>query len=89
MRLKKKPWGEKILQEYSKYLVTADKLDDAKFQDFLKHDKIVLEIGAGKGDFALQMANKYPDIHFIAIEMQSMALAYALRIIEDMQNDNL
>lgn len=89
MRLKKKPWGEKILQEYSKYLVTADKLDDAKFQDFLKHDKIVLEIGAGKGDFALQMANKYPDIHFIAIEMQSMALAYALRKIEDMQIDNL
>ena len=43
----------------------------------------------GKGDFALQMANKYPDIHFIAIEMQSMALAYALRKIEDMQIDNL
>ena len=89
MRLKKKPWGEKILQDYSKYLVTADKLDDSKFQDFLKHDKLVLEIGAGKGDFALQMAKKYPDIHFIAIEMQSMALAYALRKIEDMEIENL
>ena len=89
MRLKKKPWGEQILQEYSEYLILAYELDDEKFQNFLKHPKLVLEIGAGKGDFALQMAKKYPDIHFVAIEMQSMALAYALRKIQDEKIENL
>lgn len=89
MRLKKKPWGEKILQDYSKYLVVGDKLDDTKFQEFLNHDKLVLEIGTGKGDFVLQMAKKYPNIRFVAIEMQSMALAYALRKIEDLEIENL
>ena len=89
MRLKKKPWGEQILQEYSEYLILAYELDEPKFQSFLKHPKLVLEIGAGKGDFALQMAKKYPDIHFVAIEMQSMALAYALRKIQDEKIENL
>ncbi|MBE6132997.1 MAG: tRNA (guanosine(46)-N7)-methyltransferase TrmB [Erysipelotrichaceae bacterium] len=89
MRLKKKPWGEQILQEYSEYLILAYELDEPKFQNFLKHPKLVLEIGAGKGDFALQMAKKYPDIHFVAIEMQSMALAYALRKIQDEKIENL
>lgn len=89
MRLKKKPWGGQILQEYSEYLILAYELDEPKFQNFLKHPKLVLEIGAGKGDFALQMAKKYPDIHFVAIEMQSMALAYALRKIQDEKIENL
>ena len=89
MRLKKKPWGEQILQEYSEYLILAYELDEPKFQNFLKHPKLVLEIGAGKGDFALQMAKKYPDIHFVAIEMQSMALAYALRKIQEEKIENL
>ena len=89
MRLKKKPWGEQILQEYSEYLILAYELDEPKFQNFLKHPKLALEIGAGKGDFALQMAKKYPDIHFVAIEMQSMALAYALRKIQDEKIENL
>ena len=35
------------------------------------------------------MAKKYPDIHFVAIEMQSMALAYALRKIQDEKIENL
>lgn len=89
MRLKRKPWGEGILQDYSRYLVTVNELEQDKFQDFLKHEKLLLEIGAGKGDFALQMAKKFPEYHFIAIEMQSMALAYALRKIQDEEIKNL
>ena len=89
MRLKRRPWGEEVLSNNSRYLVTAIEMDDSKFQDFLNYDKLVLEIGAGKGDFAIQMAKKNPDIHFIAIEMQSMALAYALRKIQEEDISNL
>ena len=89
MRLKRRPWGEEVLQNNSRYLVTAIEMDEAKFQEFLNYDHLVLEIGAGKGDFAIQMAKKFPNIHFIAIEMQSMALAYALRKIQEQEIENL
>ena len=35
------------------------------------------------------MAKKYPSIHFLAIEMQSMALAYALRKVQEENIENL
>ena len=89
MRLKRKPWGEEILLNNKKYLISAFEMEESKFQDFLNHETLVLEIGAGKGDFAIQMAKKFSKIHFIAIEMQSMALAYALRKIQDQEIENL
>lgn len=89
MRLKRKPWGESVIENNSEYLVKATEMDQNKFQDFINCKHLVLEIGAGKGDFAISMAKKYPDIHFLAIEMQSMAIAYALRKIHDEKIDNL
>lgn len=89
MRLKRKPWGEEVLQNNTKHFISAIEMDSPRFMDFLNYPSLVLEIGAGKGDFAINMAKKYPNIHFIAIEMQSMALAYALRKIENEKIDNL
>ena len=37
----------------------------------------------------IQMAKKYPSIRFVAIEMQSMALAYAVRKIQEEKLDNI
>lgn len=89
MRLKRKPWGEEVLQNNERYLVSQNELESQKLIDFLSFDNLVLEIGAGKGDFAIQMAKKYPSIHFLAIEMQSMALAYALRKVQEENIENL
>ena len=89
MRLKRKPWGEEVLQNNDRYLVSQNELESQKLLDFLSFDNLVLEIGAGKGDFAIQMAKKYPSIHFLAIEMQSMALAYALRKVQEENIENL
>ena len=41
-----------------------------------------IEIGMGKGRFIMEMAKKYPDIHFIGIEMYSSVLLRAVQKLE-------
>ncbi len=89
MRLKRKHWCENAIENKREYLVKATEISQNKFQDFINCKHLALEIGSGKGDFAISMAKKYPDINFLAIEMQSMAIAYALRKIPDEKIDNL
>lgn len=83
MRMKKKPWGDVLLSENTDLVMLPEHLNDDIFKNFINHEKLVLEIGSGKGDFIISMAKKYPNIHFLAIEMQSMALAYAVRKMQD------
>jgi tRNA (guanine-N7-)-methyltransferase len=90
MRLKKRPWGEVILEKHKELIVNQEEIKDSElFNQFISWDHLVLEIGSGKGDFVIQMAKKYPNIHFIAIEMQSMALAYAIKKMENETLDNV
>ena len=89
MRLKKRPWGDKVLSQNIDIVLSGNDFEKESFTDFISHDDLVIEIGSGKGDFIIQMAKKYPDIAFLAIEMQSMALAYAVRKIQDERLDNV
>ena len=82
MRLKHKPWGEKIIQENLDLVITPERLKEDIFQNFIKKENLYIEIGSGKGDFIIEMAKKYPSYHFIAVEMQSMAIAYIVRKLE-------
>lgn len=49
---------------------------------FDNHNPIHLEIGAGKGDFLIGMAEKYPDINFVGIEKYESVLVRALEKVE-------
>lgn len=89
MRMKKKPWGDVLLSENTDLVMLPEHLNDDIFKNFINHEKLVLEIGSGKGDFIISMAKKYPNIHFLAIEMQSMALAYAVRKMQDEDITNI
>lgn len=89
MRLKKRPWGDVVIENNLDLVVKQDELDLDLFQNYINYDHLVLEIGSGKGDFVIQMAKKYPSIRFVAIEMQSMALAYAVRKIQEEKLDNI
>ena len=89
MRLKRRPWEDSVIENNKKYLVKSFEMDEEKFQNFLNHEHLILEIGAGKGDFAITMAKKYPNYHFIAIEMQTMAIAYGLKKLQNENLDNL
>ena len=67
MRLKHKPWGEKIIQENLDLVITPERLKEDIFQNFIKKENLYIEIGSGKGDFIIEMAKKYPSYHFIAV----------------------
>lgn len=50
---------------------------------------IYLEVGAGKGDFIIEMAKKHPEINFIALEMNTNAFVIASRKIKEEKLENV
>ena len=70
MRMRKKKHGEERILACAELLIqdpTVLKADAAEpFED--KSKRLCLEIGCGKGSFAVQMAEKNPDCNFIAME---------------------
>ena len=63
MRMRKKKHGEERLSACSEFVV--DKPSAEVFKD---GGKVWLEIGAGKGGFAIGMTKKYPDVSYFAME---------------------
>jgi tRNA (guanine-N7-)-methyltransferase len=49
----------------------------------------MLEVGSGKGQFIIGMAQAYPDRNFIALELQEVAIAYILRKQVELHLPNL
>lgn len=78
MRMRKKKNGEARLAACADWqLHSAEELAD--FRDANKEKfPIYLEIGCGKGGFICQMAQRYPERQFIAVELVTDALITAL-----------
>ncbi len=86
MRMKHKSWSEPFINEHSDIVkVIKDKNDFA----FLHNREYVLEIGTGRGDFILQMAQKFKDKLWIGIEMNVDALAMTAKKIVENQLTNV
>ena len=60
MRTKFKAWAEPFLNEHQEYSLTD--IEIAQLDNFQ------LEIGSGKGEFLLRMANKFPNEFFVGVE---------------------
>ena len=78
MRMRKKKHGEERLAACSSLLCQrpeAPVADPAAF--FTRKTDVYLEIGCGKGDFAVGMATAHPDVSFIAMEKVSDVLVLA------------
>ncbi|MEL1206114.1 tRNA (guanosine(46)-N7)-methyltransferase TrmB, partial [Staphylococcus epidermidis] len=56
---------------------------------FAKEQPIYIEVGSGKGQFITQMAQKYPDRNFIAVEIQESAIAVILQKQVELKLPNL
>lgn len=56
---------------------------------FSNTNPIHLEIGSGKGQFIFNLAKKFPNINFIALETQATILSYLLDKIETEEIKNL
>lgn len=77
--------NEKIMA--SPIMIHDPKKYKGKFKQFFNNDNpIDLEIGMGKGDFIIGMAQKYPNRNFIGIEKYDSVIVRALDKIENLSN---
>ncbi len=90
MRLRNVKCAKEILTS-SSYFVENPSSYKGKWKTFLpsKGEKICLEIGCGKGDYLLQMAQKYPEITFIGMEKYESVLVRAVQKAENTTLPNL
>lgn len=92
MRLRNKPWAQKLVQEHPEAVLNEPdpqkKIDwDTRFKN--TNAPLSIEIGSGKGKFICDLAKKYPEINFVGIEIQTTAAGMILRNKLDEKLDNL
>ena len=76
MRTKYKPWAKPFLEEHLEVQLSDEKIASL--------DNIYLEIGAGKGQFLIEMAKKYPDRFFVGIEKNLTCSGFiAKKLVEE------
>ncbi|MFV0556904.1 MAG: tRNA (guanosine(46)-N7)-methyltransferase TrmB [Lactovum sp.] len=75
MRVKKRKGAEELLAAHPDIVLTEAK--DWK-KVFGNSNDIHIEVGCGKGDFIVAMAQKHPEINYVAIDLQSTVISYAL-----------
>lgn len=89
MRLRKKHWAVPEMQE-NPYVYFQGEENKGKWKEVFGNDHpIYLEIGAGKGKFTAEMAQRHPDRNYVMVELESNAFVYATRKILDNQLANV
>ena len=81
MRTKYKPWAKPYIDEHKE--VTFSK------EELLSFDKpYYLEIGSGKGQFLVDMANKFPDKFFVGIEKNVTCAGFTAKKLVEQEITN-
>ncbi len=93
MRMRKKKNGALRLQNCEEFLATMPDfpLQDSEYH-FGRLAPIYLEIGAGKGGFALEMSRRHPEVVYYAMERVSDCVVLAVEEAKrtaDQREDNL
>lgn len=79
MRMRKKKWADPWLQEHTSYIYTDPQEMKGEWKELLHVDELHVEIGMGKGDYLIHMAEMYPQIGWIGMEKDHSAAAVAAR----------
>ena len=91
MRMRKKKNGEARIAACSEYLISEPV---ASFSELFGNEREVhVEIGCGKGNFVCGMAEKYPEVNFLAVEkvrdVCCLALEKAKSAADKREGDNV
>lgn len=90
MRLRNKPWAADLIAANPSMILVSPEDIAGKWQTrFAKEQPMYIEVGSGKGQFITQMAQKYPDRNFIAVEIQESAIAVILQKQVELKLPNL
>lgn len=80
MRLRRKPWIEEAIKNYTSILFLEEPTDmKGKWRDQFPHPSqpLHVEFGTGKGQFISGMASIHPDVNYIGMEVQEGVIYYA------------
>lgn len=89
MRLRYKSWAIPEMQE-NEYIFFDPIENKGRWSEIFGNDNpIYLEIGAGRGRFAITSASQNPNINYIALEMDANAFVYAARLFKEEALPNL
>ncbi|GAA0600484.1 tRNA (guanosine(46)-N7)-methyltransferase TrmB [Virgibacillus siamensis] len=85
MRQRNKPWADDFLTENEHFIIPDPALNKGSWSKlFGNSNPIYVEIGTGKGQFIAGMAQKYPDVNFIGVELaKSVVVTAAQKIMEN------
>lgn len=89
MRLRKN-WTARPQMEASPFCIYNPYELKGKWNEVFNNNRdIELELGCGRGTFICEMAKKYPDKNFIAVDLKDEVLIYVLRKIQEEQLTNV
>lgn len=101
MRSRKKKYLTDRLDDVSNLLIFSDgkefyKTTEKERVNYINIEQIYgngnslyLEIGCGKGGFITQLAQKYPDINFLAVEKTKNIIVSAMETVREMKLNNV
>lgn len=86
--MRKKKWAMPYIDSHGEIII---KIDDVQPEviDTTNYDRFHLEIGCGKGDFIIGLAQKNPTDLCIAVEKDPNAAAVAAKKVEELQLSNV
>lgn len=86
MRIRRKKWAEKELQE-AKFYIDKPEVNKGKWAEYFKNEApLHIELGCGKGIFMATLASEHRNINYIAIDMIEAMLGLSKRNIEEAYN---
>jgi len=83
MRLRFKSWAKDFIAEHKSVI------EEKEFSDFLVKTPLELEIGSGKGDFIIELANQNPNKNFLALEKYQSVLVEAVKKFDQTDLKNI
>ncbi len=86
---KKKNCDIRLEKSGSLWIREPENLKGKWHEEFENNNPIHIEIGCGKGKFICEMAQKYPDINFVAIEVVKDVMVIAMEKAEPYGLSNL
>jgi tRNA (guanine-N7-)-methyltransferase len=89
MRLRNIPGAESALREYPTFVDNAVSYKGKWHEYFGNSNPIHVEIGCGKGRFINTLAERHPDINFIAVELKAEVVLRAVQRTEYREIPNL
>ena len=88
MRMRKKPWAKDMILQRQDCVIANPEEMAGTWRKYGKQN-VVVEIGAGKGDYWINMAHMYPDELWVAVEKNIDAAGIALKKSLDNTSENM